>query len=122
MEVKVKEVVCYGGHAIKANGAVDLVFKAKYSEITNSMSVLQMLNNDVDILAKIPGQKAIKLGIFRVKNVIFDDDGESVLKFNSITNNVETDNLNILVPVEGSEEFQILMSTEIDEEEDEDAE
>ena len=114
MNVKVKEVVKYNGHNVRANGSVDISFKAMYGEITNSISVLQMLNNDVTIAAKLAGQKPKKLGMFRVKNVSFDDDGESVLKFNSITDNVEMDNINEFVTME---EFQILLNSEVEEEE-----
>ena len=119
MNVKVKEVVKYNGHNVRANGSVDISFKAMYGEITNSISVLQMLNNDVTIAAKLAGQKPKKLGMFRVKNVSFDDDGESVLKFNSITDNVEMDNINEFVTME---EFQILLNSEVEEEEEEEEE
>lgn len=52
---KVKEVVTYGGHSLKASGSVDLTLKAGYSELTNSIKLMQMLNNDVSIKAKVPG-------------------------------------------------------------------
>lgn len=116
MNVKIKEVVKYDGHSVRANGSVDLGFKAMYSEITNSMQVLQALNNDVNIVAKFPGAKAIKLGMFRVKNVVFDGDGESKIKFNAITDNVEMDALNSII---SNEEFQIMMTAEIEMEDDE---
>lgn len=122
MNVKVKEVVTYGGHSLKANGAVDFTLRASYSELSNSIKLMQMLNNDVNIKAKIPGGKAMKLGMFRVKQITVDGDGESVLKFNGLNDYIEMDNLNML-PLNDSEtrEFVILMETEI-EEEDEDAE
>ena len=78
------------------------------------MQVLQLLNNDVTIVAKPVGSKAIKLGVFRVKNVKFDGDGESFLYFNSISDHVEMDNVNSII---GSDEFQIMMSADIEEEE-----
>ena len=117
MEVKVKEVVTYGGHSLKANGAVDFTLKASYSELTNSIKLMQMLNNDVNIKAKVPGGKAMKLGIFRVKQIVVDGDGESVLKFNGLNDHIEMDNLNML-PLNDSEtkEFVVLMETEIEEE------
>ena len=37
MEVKVKEVVKYGGHSLSANGSVNFTLKAEYSELTNTM-------------------------------------------------------------------------------------
>ena len=122
MDVKVKEVVTYGGHSLKANGAVDFTLKASYSELTNSIKLMQMLNNDVNIKAKVPGGKAMKLGMFRVKQIVVDGDGESVLKFNGLNDHIEMDNLNML-PLNDSDtkEFVVLLEAEI-EEEDEDAE
>lgn len=124
MNVKVKEVVKYAGHSLSANGAVNLTLKAGYSELTNSMKLLQMLNNDVIIKAKVPGEKAKKLGAFRIKQVVIDGDGESVLKFNGLNDFVEMDNLNSL-PLNDSDvkEFVILVEAEIElEQEDEDGE
>ena len=86
MVVKIKEIVKYNGHSVKANGSFDLNFKAMYSELTNSMQVLQLLNNDVTIVAKPAGSKAIKLGVFRVKNVKFSEDTIKSMA-NHITNN-----------------------------------
>ena len=116
MEVKVKEIVKYKGHTVKQNGSVDLKLTAMYSELTKSMQVLQMLNNDVELTAKLPSMKPIKLGIFRVSKVIIDGDGESVLCFNSLNDYVEMNNVNSIVC---NEEIQILMRAEIEEEENE---
>lgn len=114
-KVEVKEVVNYRGHSIRANGSVDVSFSAMYDEIVNSIQLLQMLNNDVDIIAKLPGDKPIKLGVYRIKNVSFDDDGESKIKFNSIDTSVEFDNLSRIIT---SEKFQVKFSAVIEEEDD----
>ena len=118
MNLKVKEVVKYSGHSLSANGAVNFTLKAGYSELTNSIKLMQMLNNDVNIKAKVPGGKAMKLGIFRVKQIVIDGDGESVLKFNGLNDYIEMDNLNML-PLNDSDtkEFVVLMEAEIEEEE-----
>lgn len=124
MTIKVKEVVKYNGHSLSANGSVSLAFKASYSELTNSIQVMQMLNNDVAIAAKLPSnKKPIKLGLFRVKNVSIDGDGESTLKFNGLNDFIEMDNLNLL-PLKNDDinEFVILMKAEIDDEEGEENE
>lgn len=115
-KISVKEIVKYNGHSLKPNGSVDLSFKAMYEEIVNSIKVLQMLNNDVKIICKLPGVEPFELGIFRVKNVSFDGDGESVLKFNSLDINVELDNLNRIVT---SDAFQIRLKAIIEGEDDE---
>jgi hypothetical protein len=120
MKIKVKQVVTYGGHSISANGAVNLTLKAQYSELVNTINVMPMLNNDVNIQAKFPQMGAMKLGSFRVKQLIIDDDGESTLKFNGITEYVEVDELNKLAMNDGkTNAFTVLMSAEIESEIDE---
>lgn len=123
MNIKVKEVVRYGGHNVSANGSVNCTLKATYSELANTIKVMQMLNNDVDIKARIPGSSPMKLGSFRVKQIVIDDDGESVIKFNGLTDYIEMDNLNLL-PLNDSDtkEFVILMEADIDEEDEDNAE
>lgn len=117
--VKVKEVVTYGGHSISANGSVNLTFKAQYSELVNTVQSLQLLNNDVFIKAKVAGMKAMKLGMFRVKDVSVSGDGSSTIKFNGISDYIEVDKLNLL-PLKDSDTplFNILMEAEIEEEDD----
>lgn len=120
MTVKVKEVVKYGGHSLSANGSVNFTLKASYSELTNTIQMMQMLNNDVNIKAKLPGGKPMKLGMFRIKQIIIDGDGESTLKFNGLNDYIEMDNLNIL-PLNSDEnkEFIVMMEAEIEAEEEE---
>lgn len=120
MNIKVKEVVSYKGHSLSANGSVNFTLKATYSELSNSIQLMQMLNNDVMIKAKVPGSKSMKLGMFRIKQIIVDGDGESVLKFNGLNDYIEMDNLNQL-PLNSDEnkEFMVLMEAEIEDEENE---
>lgn len=123
MIIKVKEVVKYDGHSLSANGSVNFNLKAAYSELTNTISLMQMLNNDVNIKAKVPGGKPMKLGSFRVKQIVIDGDGESKIKFNGLNDYIEMDNLNLL-PLNSDEnkEFVVLMEAEIEEEGENDAE
>lgn len=128
MNIKVKEVVKYGGHSLSANGSVNFTLKAAYSELTNTIKLMQMLNNDVNIKAKVPGGNPMKLGMFRIKQIIIDGDGESTIKFNGLNDYIEMDNLNLL-PLNSDEnkEFVVLMEAEIEEddngeEDDEDGE
>lgn len=115
VKVKVKEVVEYAGHTLSANGNVNFTLKASYSELTNTIQLMQMLNNDVDIKARLPGGKPMKLGSFRIKQIVIDGDGESKIKFNSLNDYVEMDNLNVL-PNNGADvkEFTVLLETEIE--------
>lgn len=115
VKAKVKEVVEYAGHTLSANGNVNFTLKASYSELTNTIQLMQMLNNDVDIKARLPGGKPMKLGSFKIKQIVIDGDGESKIKFNSLNDYVEMDNLNVL-PNNGTDvkEFTVLLETEIE--------
>ena len=116
--IKVKEVVKYSGHSLSANGSVNFTLKASYSELTNTIQMMQMLNNDVVIKAKLPGGKPMKLGMFRIKQIVIDGDGESTLKFNGLNDYIEMDNLNVL-PLNSDEnkEFVVVAEAEIENEE-----
>lgn len=106
-KITIKEFVRYNGHNVKPNTTISLGFKAMYSELTKTIQVLQLLNNDVKIeVDKKP------LGVFRVKNVSVSDDGESTLKFESMTEAVEMDNLNSLINADG--ELKIVMESVVD--------
>lgn len=123
MKAKVKEVVEYKGHSLSANGSVNFTLKAQYSELVKTIQLMQMLNNDVSIKAKIPGGNPMKLGFFRVKQIVIDGDGESTIKFNGLNDYIEMDNLNLL-PLNSDEnkQFVVLLEAEIEKEEDESGE
>ena len=112
-KLKVMQVVTYGGHSLSSNVSVSLTLKAEYSELTKTIQVIQMLNEDVAVKAKLAGQKPMKLGSFKIKDIKIDGDGESVLKFAGISDYVEMDNLNLL-PLANEENklFQILLECE----------
>lgn len=114
MKISIKEVVSYKGHSVKANGNMDISFSAMYGELTNSMKALQLLNNNVVIMAKLPGVKPVKLGSFTIKNVSFDGDGESVLKFTSLIDYVEMENVDKII---SQENFIIKMESDVELEE-----
>lgn len=124
MIVKVKQVVKYDGHSLSSNGSVNFKLRASYSELVNSIKLMQMLNNDVIIKAKVPGSRVMKLGIFRIKQIVFDGDGESKITFNGLNDFIEMDNLNLL-PLKNSEEtneFQVLYESNVEDENIEDEE
>lgn len=123
MNIRVREVVEYRGHSLSANGSVNFTLKAAYSELPNSIQLMQMLNNDVNIKAKVPGGKPMKLGFFRIKQIVVDGDGESTIKFNGLNDYIEMDNLNLL-PLNSDEnkEFVVMMEAEIEMEDEDDGE
>ena len=119
-KVKVRVVAAYNGHNIKPNKNVDLALKCRYDELANYIQLIQFLNEDVEIVAKVGDNPAKKLGSFRVKEIKVDHDGEGVLKFNSMLDFVNADDINSLV---GEELIKIQFTAEVEEvEEDEDEE
>jgi len=90
-------VVKYNGHNVRPNGSVDLNLISRYSEMVDSIRLLQLLNNDIVLTVKIPESKAFKLGSFRIGGVAFDHDGTAKIKFNGMTDFINTDNLNKLI-------------------------
>lgn len=116
MTIKVKQVVKYDGHNIMANGSVNLGFKASYSELTKTIELQQLLNNDVEIKCKLPAEKGIViLGRFRIKKTEIDGDGESKIKLNGLKDYIETDNLNMLpLNSDSISEFVVLYTSDIE--------
>ena len=116
-KISQEQIVTYFGHNLTATGSVNLNFKASYSNLKETILLTQMLNNDVEILCKIPGQKAKRLGIFLVKKITIDDDGESKITFNGLNDFIEMNHLNEL-PLRDSDvtEFKVLYRTEIEHE------
>lgn len=115
MVIKIKQIVGYNGHSLSANGTVNFNLNAQYSQLTETIKLMQLLNNDVDIKAKVSG-KVIKLGVFRIKQIAIDGDGESKLKFNGLSDYVELDNLNSLpLHTDDCPEFQVLFESDIEE-------
>ena len=112
MILKAKSIVSYNGHNISANGIVNFNVNAQYSQLTNTIQLMQMLNNDIDIKVKVQGQ-ALKLGSFRIKKITIDGDGESKIQLTSSVDFVEVDNLNLLpLSTDESKEFKILFETD----------
>lgn len=120
-KIKINQVVQYGGHSLAASGSVNLTLKANYSELTKTIQLHQMLNNDVDVKAKMVDRSPMDLGIFRIKALNTDGDGCSTIKLNGLNTFVEMDNLNLL-PTKQDEDmadFIVRYTAEIEEEEEE---
>ena len=118
-KIVVNQVVKYGGHSLSANGSVNLTLKAAYSELVGTIKMTQMLNNDVIVKARVPNLKPMKLGMFRLKSINIDDDGESTIKLNGLNDYIEMDNLNTL-PIKGEDVELFSVRYEVIIEEDED--
>lgn len=117
--IRVKQVATYGGHSLSSNGSVNLTLKASYSELPKSIELMQMLNNDVLIRTRVPGEKVKRLGEFRIKAVNINGDGESILKFNGLNDFVEMNNLNNLpLSSDSIKEFVVMYQAYIEHEDD----
>ena len=109
--IEVRVIGKYNGHSIKANQSVDLGIKAGYDQLADSVKLLQFLNNDVTIKAKVPDVKPFSLGTFRVQAVNISHDGESSIKFNSMADFTEVDNFSKLL---GSDLVVLRVSADVE--------
>ena len=114
MQVKVKQLVEYNGHGLRANGSVDLNLKAKYSNLVNTIQLMQLLNNDITIKARV-SNKVTRLGVFRIKSIVIDGDGESKLKLVGLSDYIEMDELNKLpLSNEDAKEFYVMYEADVE--------
>lgn len=123
-KVKVEQVVTSGGYSISAAGVTMVTFKCKYGELVNTVQMLQLLNNDIDIVANVPGEKEKAVGhYFRLKQITVDGDGEQTIKLQGVSEFTEVDTLSML-PFKNAEipEFRITLSSSIELETEDDEE
>ena len=99
MEKKFKQkgVATFQGLSIGRNKTVQLKFKLRYDEILTSVELLQGLNSDITVHAKIGDDKPANLGIFTIGAVNFDKDGNATIPFKSLVDNVNLDNINSII-------------------------
>ena len=115
-KVVISEFVSYSGHNVSANGVVNLTLFARYGELTNTIQAMQLLNEDIKIKARLGANKPMMLGVFRIKNIMVDGDGESKIKLASTRDSVELDNINALpFSNEDNSEFAIRMEATVEE-------
>lgn len=118
-KVKVPAIARYHGHNIRPNESVDFSLKFEYGEMTNCVKLLQLLNENIIIAARVGVNDPKKLGMFMIKSINFSSDGECIAKFNSTLDFVEQNNFSGLA----GEILNVLFKAEIDvEEEQEDDE
>lgn len=95
MEKKLKQkgIATFAGFNVGKNKVVTLKLKLKYDEVITSIELLQALNNDITIHAKIPDCQAMNLGMFMIGGISFDQDGNATIPFKSLVDNVNLDNI-----------------------------
>lgn len=120
-KITINQMVKYGGHNVSANGVVNLTLVAKYGELTKTISLMQLLNENISMKARVGSFKPMLLGTFMIKQIIVDGDGESKIKLSSSMESVELDNINKLPQTisDDSQEFAVRIEATIDGEEEE---
>ena len=94
---KQKGIAEFQGMSIGKNKTVQVKFKLRYDEILTSVELLQGLNSDITVHAKIGDDKPVNLGIFTIGAVNFDKDGNATIPFKSLVDNVNLDNINSII-------------------------
>lgn len=92
-EMKKKGIASFQGLTIGKNGTVQLKFKFKYDEMLTSVELLQGLNNDITVYAKLPNRNPMELGVFTIGSINFDRDGNAMMPLKSMTDNVNLANI-----------------------------
>lgn len=92
-EFKQKGLATFKSLSVSQKQVVTLKFALKYDELLTSVNLLQGLNTDITIHAKPPVGKALNLGLFRIGSINFDRDGNAVIPFTSMVENVNMNNI-----------------------------
>ncbi len=102
MEKKLKQkgIATFEGLSIKKSKMVELKFKLRYDEILTSIELLQGLNSDITVHAKTAIGSPMNLGMFTIGGINFDKDGNAIIPFKSLVENVNLDNICSLVDEE----------------------
>lgn len=121
-EVKIKSVCKYNGHSVKPTKVVALSFRFKYDELPQSVQTLQMLNENVVVKVKLGDQPAQEVGMFMIKGLNFDGDGDSILNLGSQLDHIEPGVVNEIAAFGKDEVFRIMLEAKIEVEAEEDSE
>lgn len=109
-KVSIKTVASYGGHNVNQVKNISLTLKFTYDTISKYIQSIQMLNENVTIIAVVDGQK-IKLGSFMINSISIDHDGAGKIKFKSQVDYVELENITKII---SNDAFKVAMIAEID--------
>uniref|UniRef100_A0AAU8AYL7 Uncharacterized protein n=1 Tax=Dulem virus 36 TaxID=3145754 RepID=A0AAU8AYL7_9CAUD len=99
-EFRQKGVATFEGLQVGKTKTVVLTVKLRYDEVLTSVELLQGLNTDITIYAKLADRKPMNLGLFMIGGINFDKDGNAKIPFKSMVDNVNLDNLVQLVDEE----------------------
>lgn len=116
MKARVKAVCRNMGSSIGASGVVSLRLRAPYSELPNTVHMLVMLSQSINLKAKLPGSKPLSLGWWMLNGIHFAGDGESDIRLRGTVDNVELDKVNLLpLAHDDNPEFQVMLECDIEE-------
>lgn len=99
---------------ISSSKVITLNVVMGYDEVITSIQLLQGLNSDITVFAKIGVGKPKSLGMFTVNGINFDRDGNAKVSLKSMVNNVELENITEVVSMEKEEVLQLLFKTIIE--------
>lgn len=112
--MKLKGISRFEGMNISSSKVITLNVKMGYEEVVTSVQLLQGLNSDITVLAKLGIGKPKNLGMFKVNGINFDKDGNAKISLKSLTYNVELDNVMEVVNADNEEILQLLFKTIIE--------
>lgn len=92
---------------ITPSKVVKLGFKIRYSDMLTSINLLQGLNSDITIHAKLSGRKAVNLGLFTIGGLNFDKDGNATVQFKSLVDSVNLNNINDIISSDPEDILQL---------------
>lgn len=113
-----KTYINYAGHTIKNNGNVTLTVRFSYGELEDvTKSLCDMLSEDISISVKLNAQTILNLGKFRIHAINISKEGETTVRFTSISSEGFADiyNLNDLSAVAADLDvprFKAILSTD----------
>lgn len=93
---KIKAKVSYNGHNANSAGIINLNLIFSYEELTNAIQLIPLLTNNIQIFTK-DGKETNKLGIFTIKNISINNNGEAKVKFSSLLDSVNLDYINNII-------------------------
>ena len=102
MEKKLQQkgIATFEGMSIGKNNTVQVKFKLRYDEILTSVELLQGLNSDITLFAKVPNKSPLNLGIFTIGAINFDKDGNATIPFKSLVESVNLESICSIVDEE----------------------
>lgn len=110
-EFKQKGIATFAGMTVSPVGVITLKFKLRYDEMITSVQLLQGLNNDITVHAKLADRKPVNLGMFTIDGIKFDKDGNAVVPFKSRVDNV---NMDKICEIPGEEYVQLMFKAIIE--------